>query len=64
MQYKLTGEGAIEITPMSAMKLPPHSQQRPRIAIALQSQQDLREMCPYIAMGFGGKETKQVNSEI
>lgn len=40
------------------MKMPPHSQQRPQFAIALQSQQDLRETCTYIATEVGGKETK------
>lgn len=38
--------------------VPPHSQQRPQFAIALQSQQDLREICPYIATEVGGKERK------
>lgn len=37
---------------------PPHSQQRHRIAIAIQSQQDLRETCTYIATEVGGKRNK------
>lgn len=40
------------------MKMPPHSQQRPQFAIALQSQQDLRETCHCIATEVGGKERK------
>lgn len=35
-----------------------------RIAVATQSQQDLRETWPYIATEVGGKEEKQVDSEI
>lgn len=44
--------------------VPPHSQQRPQFAVATQSQQDLRETWPRNATEVGGKEEKQVNSEI
>ena len=47
------------------MKIDPHILQwPPSFAVATQSQQDLRETWPYIATEVGGKEEKQVNSEI
>lgn len=55
----MTGEGAIEITPMSAMKkMPPHSQQRPQFAIANPIATGFARNVPIYRNGVRGKRNK------
>lgn len=57
VQYKLCPMNAMKICP-PMFSLAPESQQ------PIQSQQDFRETCTYIVTEVGGKEEKQVDSEI